>query len=130
MSVLINEDYDIAAARRIDRKGDAKLKSVFSKQFYKLINKISDTGIEDGAPDFRIMKSKVVDAIISMLRMAGFEAYPAMTMAGSRVESIPADHFNHSVAVVKLSYGFKNASHVCSRHRRKNAYKRCGNQPC
>lgn len=43
--------------------------------------------------------------LISMLRMAGFEAYPAMTMAGSRVESIPADHFNHSVAVVKLSDG-------------------------
>ena len=42
MNVLINEDYDIAAARRIDRKGEAKLKSVFSKQFYKLINKISD----------------------------------------------------------------------------------------
>ena len=37
--------------------------------------------------------------------MAGFEAYPAMTMAGSRVESIPADHFNHCVAVVKLSNG-------------------------
>lgn len=43
--------------------------------------------------------------LISMLRMAGFEAYPAMTMAGSRVETIPADHFNHSVAVVKLSNG-------------------------
>lgn len=43
--------------------------------------------------------------LISMLRMAGFEAYPAMTMAGSRVESIPADHFNHSVAVVKLANG-------------------------
>ncbi len=43
--------------------------------------------------------------LISMLRMAGFEAYPAMTMAGSRIETIPADHFNHSVAVVKLSDG-------------------------
>ena len=43
--------------------------------------------------------------LISMLRMAGFEAYPAMTMAGSRIESIPADHFNHCVAVVKLSDG-------------------------
>ena len=42
---------------------------------------------------------------IAFLRMAGFEAYPAMTMAGSRVESIPADHFNHCVAVVKLSSG-------------------------
>ncbi|MBP3426323.1 MAG: DUF3857 and transglutaminase domain-containing protein [Rikenellaceae bacterium] len=43
--------------------------------------------------------------LISMLRMAGFEAYPAMTMAGSRIESIAADHFNHCVTVVKLSNG-------------------------
>lgn len=42
---------------------------------------------------------------ISMLRMAGLEAYPAMTMSTSRIESIPADHFNHCVAVVKLSNG-------------------------
>ena len=43
--------------------------------------------------------------LISMLRMAGHEAYPAMTMAGSRIETIPADHFNHCVAVVKLKSG-------------------------
>ena len=43
--------------------------------------------------------------LISMLRMAGFEAYPAMTMAGSRIETIPADHFNHCVTVVKLDDG-------------------------
>ena len=43
--------------------------------------------------------------LISMLRMAGMEAYPAMTMAGSRIESIPADHFNHCVVVVKLGNG-------------------------
>ena len=43
--------------------------------------------------------------LIAMLRMAGFEAHPAMTMAGSRIETIPADHFNHCVAVVKLQNG-------------------------
>ena len=47
----------------------------------------------------------IAGTLIAFLRMAGFEAYPAMTMAGSRVESIPADHFNHCVAVVKLSDG-------------------------
>lgn len=47
----------------------------------------------------------IAGTLISFLRMVGFEAYPAMTMAGSRVESIPADHFNHCVAVVKLSNG-------------------------
>lgn len=43
--------------------------------------------------------------LISFLRIAGFESYAAMTMAGSRIENIPADHFNHSVTVVKLSDG-------------------------
>lgn len=47
----------------------------------------------------------IAGTLIAFLRMAGFEAYPAMTMAGSRVESIPADHFNHCVTVVKLSNG-------------------------
>lgn len=47
----------------------------------------------------------IAGTLVSFLRMAGFEAYPAMTMAGSRVESIPADHFNHCVAVVKLASG-------------------------
>ncbi|MDP4265867.1 MAG: DUF3857 and transglutaminase domain-containing protein [Bacteroidota bacterium] len=43
--------------------------------------------------------------LITMLRAAGFESYPAMTMAGSRIDRIPADQFNHSVAVVKRSNG-------------------------
>lgn len=47
----------------------------------------------------------IAGTLIAFLRMVGFEAYPAMTMAGSRVESIPADHFNHCVAVVKLASG-------------------------
>ena len=47
----------------------------------------------------------IAGTLIAFLRMAGFEAYPAMTMAGSRVESIPADHFNHCVVVVRLSDG-------------------------
>ena len=43
--------------------------------------------------------------LIAMLRAAGFESYPAMTMAGSRIDAIPADQFNHSVTIVKLSNG-------------------------
>ncbi|MGE5423852.1 MAG: DUF3857 domain-containing transglutaminase family protein [Syntrophothermus sp.] len=43
--------------------------------------------------------------LITMLRAAGFKSYPAMTMAGSRIDYIPADQFNHSVTVVKLRDG-------------------------
>ena len=43
--------------------------------------------------------------LITMLRAAGFESFPAMTMAGSRIDYIPADQFNHSVTTVKLHSG-------------------------
>lgn len=43
--------------------------------------------------------------LITMLRAAGFESYAAMTMAGSRIEDIPADQFNHSVTIVKRRNG-------------------------
>jgi hypothetical protein len=43
--------------------------------------------------------------LITMLRAAGFKSYPAMTMAGSRIDYIPADQFNHCVTVVKLNDG-------------------------
>jgi len=43
--------------------------------------------------------------LVTMLRAAGFESYAAMTMAGSRIDYVPADQFNHSVTVVKKSDG-------------------------
>lgn len=43
--------------------------------------------------------------LIAMLRAAGFNAYAAMTMAGERIEDIPADQFNHCVAIVQRRNG-------------------------
>lgn len=43
--------------------------------------------------------------LIAMLRAAGLESYAAMTMAGSRIDYIPADQFNHSITVVKKRNG-------------------------
>ena len=43
--------------------------------------------------------------LVTLLRVAGYTAYPAMTMAGSRVERIPADQFNHCVVALKEADG-------------------------
>ena len=43
--------------------------------------------------------------LITMLRAAGFNSYPAMTMAGSRIDYIPADQFNHCVTIVRRRNG-------------------------
>ncbi len=60
------EGYDVAAANREDREGEARFKSLLSESFYKVINKFSDTKITESAQDFRIMRKDVVKAIISL----------------------------------------------------------------
>jgi len=47
----------------------------------------------------------IASMLVTMARAAGFTAYPAMTMAGARVEDEPADQFNHSVVAVKNDDG-------------------------
>lgn len=63
---LKTEDYDCVATRRLDRKGEPPVRSFFAKQFYKLINNISDIEVVDGARDFRLMTRQMVDAILDM----------------------------------------------------------------
>ena len=66
MEIIKTGEYDSVATRRVTRKGEPKIRSFFAKMFYKLMKKISDVDIVDGARDFRLMKKKMVDAIVSM----------------------------------------------------------------
>lgn len=59
-------EYDCVATRRVDRKGEPLIRSFFARQFYKLMNKISDTEVVDGARDFRFMRRHMVDAILEL----------------------------------------------------------------
>lgn len=63
---LTNGEYDCVATRRMNRKGEPPIRSFFAKWFYKIINKISNADIVDGARDFRLMKRGMVDAILQM----------------------------------------------------------------
>lgn len=60
------EGYDSVATRRVDRKGEPVIRSFFARQFYKLMNQISNTEIVDGARDYRLMTRQMADAILSM----------------------------------------------------------------
>ena len=62
----IKEGYDSVATRRVNRKGEPPIRSFFARQFYKLINRMSNTEIVDGARDYRLMTRQFVDAILSM----------------------------------------------------------------
>ena len=59
-------EYDCATTRRVSRKGESKIRSWFSRKFYKIMNHISQTEIVDGAQDFRFMTRQMVNAILDM----------------------------------------------------------------
>ncbi|MBQ2264972.1 MAG: glycosyltransferase family 2 protein [Oscillospiraceae bacterium] len=59
-------EFDCATTRRVSRKGESKIRSAFARTFYKIMNKISQTEIVDGAQDFRFMTRQMVDSILSM----------------------------------------------------------------
>ena len=60
------QEYDSVATRRVSRKGEPVIRSFFARKFYKLINKMIEVEIVDGARDYRIMSRRMVDAVLSM----------------------------------------------------------------
>lgn len=63
---LETEGFDCVATRRVDREGEPPIRSFFARMFYKIINRISDADIVDGARDYRLMKREMVDAILEI----------------------------------------------------------------
>ena len=66
LDALLTGDYDCAATRRTTREGEPPVRSWFARMFYRIINKMSDTEIVDGARDFRLMSRRMVDAVLEM----------------------------------------------------------------
>ena len=66
MFTYIEQGYDSVATRRVSRKGEPPIRSFFARMFYKIMNRISQADIVDGARDYRLMTRQVVDSILSM----------------------------------------------------------------
>ena len=66
VALIRTGEYDCIGTKRLDRKGEPPIRSFFARQFYHLINRISDTEIVDGARDFRLMTRQMVDAVLEM----------------------------------------------------------------
>ncbi len=73
MVVAIGEEgYDCASARRVSRKGEPFLRSMFSRAFYHIINRITVIDLVPGSTDYRLMKRNVAQAICSMTERERF----------------------------------------------------------
>ncbi len=62
----IKEGFDVVTTVRKDRKGESKIRSAFSRMFYKLMHGSSKIEVKQGAQDYRMMTRQVVDAILEL----------------------------------------------------------------
>lgn len=73
MIVAIEEEgYDCASARRVSRKGEPFIRSMFSRAFYHVINHVTVIDLVPGSTDYRLMKRNVVESIVSMTERERF----------------------------------------------------------
>lgn len=66
LSAIQNEGYDCAATRRATRKNEPPVRSFFARKFYKIMGKLSNVPVVDGARDFRLMTEKYKNAVLSL----------------------------------------------------------------
>ncbi|GHV85663.1 glycosyl transferase family 2 [Spirochaetia bacterium] len=66
LEAVASGEFDCAGTRRVSRKGEPPIRSFFARRFYKIMAKLSDIEVVDGARDFRLMNRKYVDAIVSL----------------------------------------------------------------
>lgn len=102
-AAIKEEGYDCAAARRTSRKGEPPVRSFFAKLFYKLINKISNAEITDGARDYRLMKRYVVDAILSLKEYNRFSK-GIFGWVGFKTKWIEYKHTDRAAGQTKWSF--------------------------
>ena len=103
VSVLRTGEYDCAAARRVSRTGEPPLRSFFSRRFYRLINRISDTEIVEGACDFRMMSRRMVDAILSLREYNRFSK-GIFSWVGFRTKWLPFENQERVAGETKWSF--------------------------
>ncbi|MDY5612252.1 glycosyltransferase family 2 protein [Dysosmobacter sp.] len=100
---LQSGEYDCVAARRESRKGEPPIRSFFARCFYKIINRISDTEIVDGACDFRMMTRQMVDAIVSMGEYNRFSK-GIFGWVGFRTKWLPYENVERVAGETKWSF--------------------------
>ncbi len=102
-AALQSGEYDSVATRRVDRKGEPPIRSFFARCFYKLINRISDADIVDGARDFRLMRRQMVDAILAMEEYNRFSK-GIYGWVGFRTKWLPYENVERVAGETKWSF--------------------------
>jgi len=99
----IEEGYDCCAASRSSRKGEAPIRSFFSRMFYHLSNCMTNVKMAYGAVDFRIMTRQMVDAILKLSEVERFSK-GIFAWVGFETKWYPYENVERTVGTSKWSF--------------------------
>ena len=100
-----NEDCDIIGMYMSNRIDESKLIKICKNAFYKVMNRLSDVHLEDAASDFRMFRTNVKEAIISLGERNRFTK-GIFAWIGFNAKYLPYDVEPRGSG--KTSFGFKN----------------------
>ncbi|CYU64143.1 glycosyltransferase family 2 protein [Streptococcus suis] len=98
-----NPDLDCVGTRRVSRDGEPPIRSFFAKLFYKLMNKISQVEVVDGARDFRLMRRHMVDAILAVSEYNRFSK-GIFAWVGFETEYLPYENIERVAGETSWSF--------------------------
>lgn len=98
-----DESLDCVAAYQENRR-ESKTLSGLKSAFYKVINKITDVDFVNGASDFRLLKRRMVDAILEMTEYHRFSK-GIFSWVGFNTKYIPYTVEERQFGETKWSYG-------------------------
>ena len=95
--------YDCVATCRTTRVGEPIIRSMFARLFYRLINRVSDVEIVDGARDYRMMTRKMVDDILRLTEYNRFSK-GLFQWVGGKIYWLPYQNVERVAGSTKWSF--------------------------
>ena len=99
----IQEGYDCCAARRTTRKGEAPVRSLFSRMFYRVNKKMTNIDLVQGAVDFRIMTRQMVDSVLELSDRQRFSK-GIFSWVGFKTKWLPYENVERPLGSTKWSF--------------------------
>ena len=104
LSILEQGEYDCVASRRVTRKGENVIRSFCARMFYKVIRKMSNINIADGARDYQMMTRQMVDSVLSLTEYNRFSK-GIFEWVGYRKTWLEFENVERSAGETKWSFG-------------------------
>lgn len=95
--------HDCCAAMRTSRTGESKIRSAFSRTFYRLSNRLTDVSLVQGAVDYRIMSRQMVDAVLSLSEVQRFSK-GIFAWVGFDTKWLPYENVERPLGKTKWSF--------------------------